>query len=123
MKSSRLIIFAIFSGALVLTLPSPVTAEPKGPKGETCDSSETNVKHEIQGKQYTCDKCVFTKCDTNNGQISNCQTVTHWSNCVAAAASSGHGDKATSNGELSPQTDTAVKKIKPPKVNAPASGN
>jgi hypothetical protein len=87
--------------------------------GETCDSSETNVKHEIKGTQYVCDKCVYSTCDTNGGQISNCRVVTHWSNCVAAAGTSGAGVKATTNGELSPQTDTEVKAVKPPKVNAP----
>jgi hypothetical protein len=45
--------------------------------------------------------------------------VTHWSNCVAVAGTSGAGVKATTNGELSPQTDTEVKAVKPPKVNAP----
>jgi hypothetical protein len=107
--------------ALVLALSGPVAAEPKGANGETCDSSETNVKHEIKGKPYTCDKCVYSKCDASGGQISNCQIVTHWSNCVAAAGSSGAGDKATTNGELSPPTDTDVKTVKPPKIDAPAT--
>jgi len=64
-------------------------AEPKGPNGEKCDSSETGVKHDIKGQTYTCDKCVYTKCDTSGGQISNCQTVTHYSNCVAAMVKPG----------------------------------
>lgn len=104
---------------LFLALSGPAAAEPKGANGETCDSSETNVKHEIKGTQYVCDKCVYSTCDTNGGQISNCRVVTHWSNCVAAAGTSGAGVKATTNGELSPQTDTEVKAVKPPKVNAP----
>jgi hypothetical protein len=62
-----------------LALSGPGAAEPKGANGETCDSSETNVKHEIKGTQYVCDKCVYSKCDTTGGQISNCQVVTHWS--------------------------------------------
>jgi hypothetical protein len=40
---------------------SPASAEPKGPNGEKCDSTETGVKHEIKGVQNTRDKCVFTK--------------------------------------------------------------
>ncbi len=59
-------------------------AEPKGPNGEKCDSSATGVTHQIQGKDYTCDKCVYLKCDTSGGQISNCTKTTYWSNCVAA---------------------------------------
>jgi len=66
-------------------------AEPKGPNGEKCDSSQTGVKHDIKGVSYTCDMCVFTKCDTSGGQVSNCQKVTHYSNCVAASISTPYG--------------------------------
>lgn len=59
------------------SMASPAGAEPKGPNSEKCDSTETGVKHEIKGVQYTCDKCVFTKCDSGGGQINNCQKVTH----------------------------------------------
>jgi hypothetical protein len=117
----RVINVLLICAGLILSLLEYAVAEPKGPSGEKCDSSETNVKHAINGKQYTCDKCVFTKCDSSGSTISNCQTVTHWSNCVAAAGSSGAGDKATTNGEMAPPTDTSVKKIKPPMVNAPAA--
>ncbi|MGH6736495.1 MAG: hypothetical protein ACRECX_10515 [Methyloceanibacter sp.] len=67
-----------------VTLASSALAVPAGPNGETCSSSATGVKRTIQGKEYSCDKCVFTKCDTSGGEISNCRTVTHYSNCVAA---------------------------------------
>jgi len=93
-------------------------AEPKGPNGQKCDSSETNVKHTINGKQYTCDRCVYTTCDSSGSTISNCRTVTNWTNCVAAADSSAPGGKATTN-EMAPPTGTSVKK--PPMVNAPAA--
>lgn len=69
---------------LVLATVEPASAVPAGPNGETCSSSATGVKRTIQGKEYTCDKCVFTKCDTSGGEISNCRTVTHYSNCAAA---------------------------------------
>ena len=74
----------LFSCALILAAIGSAVAEPKGPNGEKCDSSETGVKHTINGKEYTCDKCVYLKCDTSGGSISNCQRVTNWSNCEAA---------------------------------------
>jgi hypothetical protein len=74
----------LLSCAFAFAIAAPAAAEPKGPNGEACSSSATGVKHTIKGNDYICDKCVFSKCDTSGGQISNCQTVTHWSNCVAA---------------------------------------
>jgi hypothetical protein len=98
-------------------------AEPKGPNGEKCDSSETGVSHNINGKAYTCDKCVFTKCDTSGGQIGNCQKVTHYSNCVAAISSSPFGP-ATTKGVLqnAPMTP-APPKASVPKAPAPGGMN
>jgi len=70
---------------LLVVAATPAAAVPKGPNGETCSESATGVSHDIKGKTYKCDKCVYTKCDTSGGTISNCQKVTHWSNCVEAA--------------------------------------
>jgi len=78
-------------GLAISGMALPAKAEPKGPNGEKCSSSETGVKHDIKGVTYTCDKCVYSKCDTSGGQISNCQQVTYWSNCVAASVSTPFG--------------------------------
>jgi hypothetical protein len=43
----------LLCGTLVLSLSVLVMAEPKGPNGEKCDSSETGAKHDIKGKTYT----------------------------------------------------------------------
>jgi hypothetical protein len=95
----RLSIKILLFSFLVSAGGAPSLAMPTGPNGEKCDSSATGVKHTINGKEYTCDKCVFTRCDTSGGQISNCRTVTHWSNCVEAAAGRpGAGIKAPSGG-------------------------
>ena len=68
----------------------PASAAPKtGSGGQTCDESDSNVKHDIGGKPYTCDKCVFTTCDSSGGAITNCKRTTEYTNCVAAAGSSG----------------------------------
>ena len=114
----RVINVLLICAGLITSVLDYAVAEPKGPNGQKCDSSETNVKHTISGKQYTCDKCVYTTCDSSGSTISNCRTVTNWTNCVAAADSSAPGGKATTN-EMAPPTDTNVKK--PPMVNAPAA--
>ncbi|HTN71142.1 MAG TPA: hypothetical protein VMO00_08630 [Methylomirabilota bacterium] len=100
---------AYVMGLVLWGVALPASAEPKGPNGEKCDSSETGVKHDIKGQSYTCDKCVYTKCDSSGKQISNCQTVTHWSNCVASIVTP--GGKAAVTGQMqnvpayaSPQT-------------------
>jgi hypothetical protein len=49
----------LLCGTLVLSLSVLVMAEPKGPNGEKCDSSETGAKHDIKGKTYTYDKVYF----------------------------------------------------------------
>ena len=72
-------------GSLILAAALSASADIKGPNGEKCDSTETNVKHDIKGKQYTCDKCIFSKCDASGKTISNCRVVTHWPNCVEAS--------------------------------------
>jgi hypothetical protein len=78
-------------------------AEPKGPNGQKCDSSETGVKHDIKGKHYTCDKCVVSNCSTSGGQISNCTKTTYWSNCVAAAFGRPTGlNRAGNSGVMAP---------------------
>jgi len=88
-------------------------AEPKGPNGEKCDSSETGVKHDIKGKTYTCDTCVINKCDTSGGQISNCQKTTYYSNCVAAIVKP--GGSAVTGGILQ---NAPVNQL-PPKTSTP----
>ncbi len=92
----------ILCGALMFALAPPVAAEPKGPNGEACDTSETNVKHDIGGKHYTCDKCVFSQCSTSGGSVSNCQKVTHWSNCVEAAGSGAGGPGRVDVNKMAP---------------------
>jgi hypothetical protein len=80
----------LLCGPLVLAGTISALAVPKGANGENCNvSSATGVKRTISGKDYVCDKCVYTKCDATGGQISNCRTVTHYSNCEAAAAKGG----------------------------------
>lgn len=74
----------LMCSAIVLACAGPAAAVPAGPNGESCSSSATGVKRTINGQNYTCDKCVFTKCDTAGNEIKNCRTVTHYSNCVAA---------------------------------------
>jgi hypothetical protein len=103
----------------MLGLSAPAMAEPKGPSGQKCDSSETNVKHDIKGKHYTCDKCVVSSCSTSGGQISNCTKTTYWSNCVEAAAS-GHNtgiDRVKNIGVMAPPK--ATKSPIKPQVNHP----
>jgi hypothetical protein len=70
---------------LMLAMTLTATAEIKGTGGQTCETSESNVKHTIAGKNYTCDKCVYSTCDSAGGTLTNCKRVTEWSNCVAAA--------------------------------------
>lgn len=74
---------------LILATALPAAAVPKGSGGQTCSESESNAKHTIGGKNYTCDKCVYSTCDSSGGTLSNCKKVTEWSNCVAAAGSNG----------------------------------
>lgn len=74
-------------GCTMVLFISPALAEPKGKNGESCNvSSSTDVSHKIGDKNYKCDKCVYSKCSTSGTQISNCQTVTHWSNCTEQAS-------------------------------------
>ena len=75
-------------GLAVLSVAFHAAAVPKGANGETCSSSETGVKHDIKGKTYTCDKCVYNKCDGSGKEI-KCTKVTHWSNCVASVVKPG----------------------------------
>lgn len=65
MRSMR-IVFGIFCLLLVASA-TPADAVPKGKNGESCNvSSETGVKHTIKGKEYKCDKCVYSKCDAGS---------------------------------------------------------
>jgi len=96
---------------LMLGLSAPAAAEPKGPSGQKCDSSETGVKHDIKGKHYTCDKCVVSSCGTSGGQISNCTKTTYWSNCTEAAATRPmDGIRAPTSGVMAaPENHTPAK--------------
>jgi hypothetical protein len=81
----RILRICFVCGSFVLVGALSASADIKGPNGEKCSSTETNVKHDIKGKHYTCDKCVFSKCDASGKVISSCQIVTHWANCVEAS--------------------------------------
>lgn len=76
-----LLLACLLAFALV---PTAALAEIKGPNGQACNSSESNVKHDIKGKSYSCDKCVILSCSAGGDQLENCTSTTHWSNCVAA---------------------------------------
>ena len=82
MKWRIVILYCVFCFALLTS----AVAEPKGPNGEKCNSSDTGVKHTINGKNYTCDKCVVLKCSGSGSQINNCTSTTYWTNCSPAAA-------------------------------------
>jgi len=110
-------------GLLCLALAGPACAEPKGPNGEKCDSSETNVKHVINGVQYSCDKCVFTQCDSSGGAIKNCKQVTHWSNCVAVSGTSGASGTNRVNGVNTMAPPKPNPSPAPPKANLPNGNN
>jgi hypothetical protein len=114
--------------SLVLLLSQPALAVPKGKNGESCNiSSDTNVDHTINGKNYKCDKCVYSVCSTS-GSISNCQNVTHWSNCEEVASNTGGGGKAsvggaaTSGGQLAPPEEVAPSKGQLPKAGGAGAG-
>jgi hypothetical protein len=98
----------IVACAAALLLCSHADAEPKGKNGEACNiESKTGVSHTIAGKAYKCDKCVYSKCDASGGTVSNCQNITYWSNCVAAAGAR-TGDLRTplkSGGVMAPPQD------------------
>ncbi len=103
----------------------PAAAAPKtSSTGAKCDESASNVKHQIKGKDYTCDKCVYSKCDTAGGSISNCQRVTEYTNCVAAARTgpAGTAIDRTKVDTLAPATGTPPKRgpviKRPPNVKA-----
>lgn len=68
----------------VLATAIPAAADVKGPKGEKCESTESNVKHDISGKHYTCDKCIYMGCKDPGaaGTKLQCGKVTYWANCV-----------------------------------------
>jgi hypothetical protein len=115
----------ITSCSLLVLFSQSAGAVPKGKNGETCNvSSATNVDHKIGDKNYKCDKCVYTQCSTSGGEVSNCQQVTHWSNCVEQASSTGPGGKAgvesgvKSGGQMAPPTSP---KPKLPRFEAPAA--
>jgi hypothetical protein len=108
---------------LYLLFSQSAGAVPKGKNGEACNvSSATNVDHKIGDKNYKCDKCVYTKCSTSGGEVSNCQQITHWSNCVEQASSTTPGGNVgvsggvKSGGQMAPPTSP---KPKLPKVDVP----
>lgn len=111
------VLIACALGLAVSGWALPAAAEPKGPNGEKCDSSQTGVKHDIKGVSYTCDMCTFTKCDASGGQISNCQKVTHYSNCVAASISTPYGPART--GGVYQNQNVLPANPAPPKTAAP----
>jgi hypothetical protein len=85
-----------------MILVKPASADITGPKGEKCDSTESGVKHKIKGKEYTCDKCVYSKCEAGGKEINNCSIVTYWSNCVEASDSN---NSDTTPMQSNPMTD------------------
>ena len=80
----RATILLLLNCVFCCALLSYAVAEPRGPNGEACNSSETGVKHTINGKTYTCDKCVVLKCSSSGSQLSNCTSTTYYTNCSAA---------------------------------------
>jgi len=105
---------------LVFAVALPAAALPRGPNGETCASSETNVRHEIRGQSYSCDRCEYLKCNTSGTHIDNCQRVTHFSNCVAAQATRPTSPKIPKGnvGGRDPANNPATSV--PPKINSPS---
>jgi len=79
----------LLGSSLVFAAVSTAGADIKGPKGEKCESVESNSKHDIKGKPYTCDKCVYLQCDAGRSgtELKNCARVTYWTNCVEVPAS------------------------------------
>jgi hypothetical protein len=67
-------LFIVFS----LILASTVTARAE----DKCESTEHNVSHQINGKNYICDKCVVLGCDTSGPNIGKCTRTTKYTNCV-----------------------------------------
>jgi len=74
------VLFCVF----LLTGAGTAFADITGPNGEKCDSTEAQVKHDISGKHYICDKCVILSCDTSTNQMKDCKQTTHWVNCSEA---------------------------------------
>jgi hypothetical protein len=110
-------VLSLFCLVLMVGISASAVAEPKGPNGEKCTSSETGVKHDIKGKHYTCDKCVVSSCSTSGGQISNCTSTTYWSNCVAAAFTRPTGPvRAGNSGVMAPPENGSSTR---PGVNRP----
>jgi hypothetical protein len=92
----RLLPTLLLSAALAFAAALPASADIKGPNGEKCDTATPGLKHDIKGKHYTCDKCVFSKCDASGKTIDleKCrQVVTHWTNCVEDVPASPSGKK------------------------------
>jgi len=74
--------------------------------GQKCEESASNVKHTIKGKDYNCDKCVYSQCDSSGGSISNCKRVTEWTNCVEAAGSGAGGPGKVNVDRMAPPKNT-----------------
>jgi hypothetical protein len=103
----------LFSVALII-FAAPASAAPKtGSGGQTCDESESNVKHDIGGKHYTCDKCVYSVCSTSGGTLNNCVRKTEWSNCVAAAGGGGGGAGKVDVDRMAPPASSQPKGQQP----------
>jgi hypothetical protein len=100
-----------------LALAVPALAAPNTSSGgQKCEESSSNVKHNIKGKDYNCDKCVYSQCDSSGGSISNCKRVTEWSNCVEAAGSGAGGGGKVNVDRMAPPKN-------PQKPGAPAGTN
>ena len=118
------IVFGTSCLLLLVALVTPANAVPKGKNGESCNvSSETGVKHTIKGKDYKCDKCVYSKCIQQGDQL-RCGNETHWSNCEEVASRPGAGTKgnvggAIKDGVLEPTKPTTMNP-KLPKADVPA---
>jgi hypothetical protein len=75
------LLFGVF---VISAAAGTAVADITGPNGEKCDSTESQVKHDINGKHYICDKCVILSCDTSTTQMKDCKKTTHWVNCTEA---------------------------------------
>jgi hypothetical protein len=75
---------SLFCGLIMVAGAGTALADITGPNGEKCDSTESQVKHDIDGKHYVCDKCVILSCDTSTKELKDCKQTTYWVNCTEA---------------------------------------
>jgi hypothetical protein len=97
----RVIYLLVFCFSLVLATARPAAAEIKtAPSGQACDSTDTGVPHDKDGKHYLCDTCVVNKECLPQGEKINCGKVTHWSNCEEQATRTPGGPKQPPKAEI-----------------------